>query len=94
MPKRTSCDGCGAPIVLFLLVPEVASKSKRASFVPMDVDFDLAMSKTPPSHALSAGRQTCRALSREHELQPHEHPALTHFATCPARAQHASEESP
>ncbi|MGN8245262.1 hypothetical protein ACTHAM_002381 [Cellulomonas soli] len=85
MAYRTTCDFCGAPIELVLVVPDQPRKGTTRKHVPLDLDFDTASSATPPSHALSAGRTTCRPITADRPLEHHEHPALTHFATCPAR---------
>lgn len=91
MSYQTTCDGCDAPIVLVLVVPELPTKGTKRRHVPLDVDFDVALSSTAPSHALSAGRTTCRVLTTDHPLASYEHPALTHFATCPARQRAHTE---
>ncbi|MCR6647773.1 MAG: hypothetical protein NVV70_06390 [Cellulomonas sp.] len=86
MRHLTTCESCGARIALVLVVPEHPRKSsKKRSYIPLDVEYDDALSPVAPSHALSTGRTTCRPLTADHPIAPHEHPALTHFATCPAR---------
>ncbi|UJP39355.1 hypothetical protein [Cellulomonas palmilytica] len=85
MRHLTTCDECGARIALVLVVPEHPRKSKKRSYIPLDLDYNDALSPVPPSHALSTGRTTCRPLTVDHPIAPHEFPALTHFATCPAR---------
>lgn len=86
MRRLTTCESCGARIALVLVVPEHPRKSsKKRSYIPLDVEYDDALSPVAPSHALSTGRTTCRPLTADHPIAPHEHPALTHFATCPAR---------
>ncbi|AEI11849.1 hypothetical protein [Cellulomonas gilvus] len=77
------CERCWQPIALVLVVPEHPRKGATRKHIPLDPGFDPATSRIAPSHALSAGRTTCRPLTTEHPLAPHEHAALTHFATCP-----------
>lgn len=76
--------GCGAPIVLVPVIPDVPVKGRDRSWIPLEPAYDPACG-IPPSHALSAGRTRCRPLARGEEPAPDEHPALTHFATCPLR---------
>ncbi|MEN1976875.1 hypothetical protein [Cellulomonas olei] len=83
--QRTRCS-CGAEIVLVLVIPETPRRGAgRRTRVPLDADFDPAVSALPPSHALSLSGATCRPITRDHPLLDHENPALTHFATCPSR---------
>jgi len=83
--RLTACELCGAPVSLVLVIPEHQRKSRTRSYIPLDVDYVAALSPVAPSHALSTGRTTCRPLTVDNPIAPHEHPALTHFATCPAR---------
>lgn len=87
MSARTlaRCEDCGAPIALVLVIPETPRKGASRRHIPLDLEYDAARSSTPPSHALSLSRRTCRPITRDHPLLPHEDPALTHFASCPAR---------
>jgi hypothetical protein len=90
----TTCDSCGHEIALVMVVPEHPRKGRTRSFIPLDTEFDPAVSAFAASHALSAGRTTCRPLTADHPLAPHEHPALTHFASCPARSAAHSKAMP
>jgi hypothetical protein len=89
--QRSRCDACGAPVFFVLVIPELPRRGEKRRHVPLDLDFDVAQSDTAPSHALSTGRTTCRVITDERPLMPYEHPALTHFATCPMRAARRSE---
>lgn len=92
--KRAVCEhrvvdgvqrpGCGAPIVLVLVVPEHPRKGQARKYLPLNPVYD-AECGTPPSHAVSIGWTTCRPLDRGDTPAPNERPALTHFATCPHR---------
>jgi hypothetical protein len=79
------CEDCGADVELVLVIPETPRRGATRKQIPLDLDYDVARSDTPPSHALSLSRRTCRPITRDHPLLDHENPALTHFATCPAR---------
>jgi hypothetical protein len=83
-PRRTRCLGCGAELVLVLVIPEHPRAGGRRR-VPLDVAYDPTTSPLPPSHALSLAGTTCRPITTDHPLMSHENPAVTHFATCPAR---------
>lgn len=77
--------GCGADIVLVLVVPEHPRKGAERKHIPLDATYDPACG-IPPSHAItSRSWLTCRPLDRGDTPAPHEDPALTHFATCPHR---------
>lgn len=76
--------GCGASILLVPVIPDLPTRGSTRSWIPLDPTYDPACG-LPPSHALSAGKTTCRPLSRGESPAPGEHPALTHFATCPLR---------
>ncbi|MCL1871028.1 MAG: hypothetical protein FWF90_11525 [Promicromonosporaceae bacterium] len=87
--KTSNCGdrgrvGCGALIQLVPVIPDVPTKGSTRSWIPLDVAYDPACGFAP-SHALSAGRKTCRPLARGEQPAPGEHPAITHFATCPLR---------
>lgn len=85
MSYKTTCRECGAPIVLVLVIPTRLVRGRARRFVPLDPAFDPAAGLSP-SHAVSPGWTTCRPVGADESLAPHEHPALTHFATCPNRA--------
>jgi hypothetical protein len=85
MSKRTNCRACGAPIVLVLVIPGRLVKGTPRKFIPLDVKFHTAAG-VRPSHAVSIGWTTCRPLAEDESLDHTEDPAMTHFATCPARA--------
>lgn len=76
--------GCGAPIVLVLVIPERPRKGQARKYVPLDPVYDPECG-TPPSHAVSIGWTTCRPLPPGETPAPSETAALTHFATCPHR---------
>lgn len=76
--------GCGAPIVLVLVVPEHPKPGSKRRHIPLDATYDPACG-LPPSHAVSTGGTTCRPLAPGDTPAPHEDPAITHFATCPHR---------
>lgn len=76
--------GCGAQIVLVLVIPEQPRKGEKRKQIPLDPTYDPECG-IPPSHAVSTGWTTCRPLDRGDTPAPHEDPALTHFATCPHR---------
>lgn len=93
MSIRTSCEDCNAPVELVLVVPAIPRKGTTRKHVPLDVDFDVALSSTAPSHAVSPGRTTCRVITKDRPIEGHEKPALIHYATCPARHRARIEES-
>ena len=82
---RVRCEDCGRPVVLVLVIPERPRKGATRRHIPLEPTFDPTTSPTPASHALSLSGRTCRPITRDHPLLDHENPALTHFATCPAR---------
>lgn len=103
--QPTRCAECGAPIVLVLVIP--THLSKRASrggakrrYVPLDVDarareLSPAPLGVPPSHAVSPGWTTCHPITVDHPIDESvEYPAITHFATCPARARDRASTAP
>lgn len=90
---RTRCRACGAPIDLVLCIPELPVKGERRRHVPIDPTYDPGTATVPASHALSTGRTTCRVITADRPIAPHEFPALTHFATCPAAARRRLEET-
>ena len=73
------CRACARPIRLVRLLG-----TGSGTWVPLEPSWDPGLG-VPPSHALSTGRRTCRALRRDESLDPTEHPALIHHAVCPAR---------
>lgn len=77
--------GCGAPIVLALVVPEHPRKGVGRKRIPLNPTYDPACG-IPPSHAITSRTLLiCRPLDRGDTPAPHEDPALTHLATCPHR---------
>lgn len=78
--------GCGHQVRLVRLLGDMPT----ASWVPLEPVFEPALG-IAPSHALSAGRRTCRALRRGEQPDPTEHPALIHHAVCPARRPDPAE---
>lgn len=91
MSIRTVCEsrdgrqGCGAPIVLVIVIPTLITKGTTRRYIPLDVAYDPA-SGVPASHAVTPGWSTCRPLIDGETAGPDERPAMTHFATCPNRA--------
>ena len=67
-----------------MVIPTHLVKGTTRQYVPLDLVFDPA-GPIPPSHALSAGRTVCHPITADFPVEGHETPALTHFATCPAR---------
>lgn len=84
--RETRCELCGRPIVLVMVIPTRLRAGRPRSYIPLERTFDPA-GPYAPSHALSAGRTTCHPITTDHPLEQHEHPALTHFAVCPARSR-------
>lgn len=83
--QRSRCAACGAEVVLVLVIPEIPSRSGRRR-IPLDpAPYDPATAVQRPSHALPIAGTTCRPITTDHPLMPHERPAMTHFATCPSR---------
>lgn len=82
--------GCGADIVLVLVVPDVPRPGSERRFVPLDPTYDPACG-VAPSHAVLPGWTRCRPLARGETASPAEYPALTHFATCPLRRRATPE---
>ncbi len=76
--------GCGAPIVLVMVVPDNPTPGIPRKKIPLDATYDQSLG-IPPSHAVSIDWSRCRPLSPGERPAPSEHPALTHFATCPHR---------
>jgi len=89
---KTKCDRCGASIELVLVVPAIPKRDTVRSYVPLDPELPADL-QVAPSHALSAGRTWCHQITDDNPLAPHEHPAITHFATCPARVARPQEAS-
>lgn len=69
-----------------MVIPTVLRAGTTRSYIPLDMSFD-PDGGVPASHAMNIGRTRCRPLTVEHPIEDHEVPALTHFATCPARPQ-------
>lgn len=74
--------GCGRQVRIVRLLTDMPP----ASWVPLEPTFEPAYG-IAPSHALSAGRRTCRPLRPGESPDPGEHPALIHHAVCPALAR-------
>lgn len=75
------CRVCGAE-VRFVIVIGTLRRGEKRHHIPLDLVFDPA-GPIAPSHALSPGRTRCRPITTDDPLTDAEHPALTHFATCP-----------
>lgn len=82
--ERLRCAACGEPIVLVRVRPNAPVRGRRTR-IPLEPTFDPAASPVVASHALAPGRRDCRPITADDPIAPHELPALTHFATCPAR---------
>ncbi|WP_087507900.1 hypothetical protein [Cellulomonas iranensis] len=82
--ERVRCAACGASIVLVRIRPNAPVRGRRTR-IPLEASFDPATSPVVASHALAPGRRDCRPITADDPIAPHELPALTHFATCPAR---------
>jgi len=80
------CRDCGAPVV-FVVVLVDEPKAGGANKLPLEPSYDPDCG-IAPSHAANLSRPPtrCRPLRRGEQPLPDERPALTHFATCPARA--------
>lgn len=75
--------GCGEQVRLVRLVRDVPTKGDP-TYVPLVVGYPTYHGDVPASHALSAGRKTCRQLRRGERPDPTEHAALIHHAVCSA----------
>lgn len=84
-----ACRDCGALIVLVRIRPNAPVRGRRTR-IPLEPTFSPTASGIEASHALDAGRWGCRPITADDPIAPHEHPALTHFATCPARQRLAT----
>lgn len=84
-PAAERCPLCGADVVLVLVIPEQLRRGAKRVHVPLDVGYTPYETGIAPSHAVSISGITCRPITTDHPLLIHENPALTHFATCPAR---------
>ena len=82
--ETQACNaGCGERVRLVRLVRDVPTKGDP-TYVPLVVAYPTYHGGVAPSHALSAGRKTVRALRRGERPDPTEHPALIHNAVCSA----------
>ena len=90
------CRECGTPVQLLVVIPTHIQAGTTRKRIPLDLTYDPATATVPPSHAMSPGRTTCHPITPDFPLEGHETPALTHFATCPARppASTATEGTP
>ncbi|NCT90229.1 hypothetical protein GXB85_04575 [Cellulomonas sp. APG4] len=77
--------GCGQEIQLVVIIPTRLVPGTERKRIPLDLTFDPA-DGLPPSHAMNFGRTRCRPITPDHPIEDHEVPAITHFATCPARS--------
>ncbi len=83
--------------MLVLVIPTHLSKratrgGAKRKYVPLDLELppDVA-----PSHAVSPGWTTCHPITRDRPIDDQlEHPAVTHFATCPNRARDRASTAP
>ena len=65
--------------------------SQMATYVPLVTGYPTYHGDVPPSHALSAGRKTCRQLRHGETPDPTEIPALIHNAVCAATRRPAPD---
>lgn len=79
------CRDCGALVRLALVIPSRIDPSRPRRHIPLEVAYDATASPIPPSHGLNLARTVCHPITETSPLLPHEIPALTHFAVCPAR---------
>ncbi len=87
LPDGTQQPGCGAAIVMVLVIPTNLSRNEPRKKIPINATYDPSVG-IPPSHAVEIDWTRCRPLKPGESIDSHEHPALTHFATCPHRRQH------
>lgn len=88
MSGLVACKLCGRPVRMVLVVPSRLTRlapGERRRYIPLDPTFDPA-GGVPPSHGMNLGRTVCHPITADSPLLDEEKPALTHFATCPARA--------
>ncbi len=72
-----------------MVIPTHLVAGRPRKFLPLDPHLPDGLA---PSHAVSSGWTTCRPITADVPIGPAEHPAITHFATCPARvAAHRTE---
>lgn len=74
--------GCGEQIRLVRLLADIPTRT--TTYVPLVVGYPTYHGDVPASHALSAGRKTCRQLRAGETPDPTEIPALIHHAVCAA----------
>ena len=84
MTHLERCRACRAPVVMVPVVPTTPT-SDQLRDIPLDPGYDPARSQVRPSHALNPDRTACHPITKDWPVADGEHPALTHFATCPAR---------
>lgn len=75
-------NGCGEQIRLVRLLADIPTRT--TTYVPLVTGYPTYHGDVPPSHALSAGRKTCRQLRKGETPDPTEVPALIHHAVCAA----------
>lgn len=84
-PDPERCSLCGADVVLVLVIPARIRRGAKRTRIPLDAGYSPATTGLAPSHAVALAGDTCRPVTPDHPVLEHENPALTHFATCPAR---------
>lgn len=90
MKRPQPCRACGRPVLLVQVIPARIRPGTTRKQLPLNPTYDPACG-VRASHALSTGGTTCRPLLADETPGPDERPALTHFATCPARNRTAQE---
>lgn len=70
---------------MVMVIPTRIRPGQERSWMPLDL---VLPADVAPSHALSLSRTWCHPITDSWPIEGHEIPALTHFATCPARPSH------
>lgn len=84
-PRVGPCPGCGGAIFWALYVPEPPrlDPSRPRRRLPLDAAAG-HVGNPLVSHAAPTSKATCRLISLEHPLEPHETAHSLHYATNPA----------
>lgn len=90
MKAPQPCRACGRPVVLVQVIPTRITPGQKRKHLPLDPP-PVPAGGVRASHAVSTGWTRCRPLLADETPGPDEHPALTHFATCPARTRTPQE---
>ncbi len=92
MPKRDTCDECGATIALVPFVPDHARPSRTprdrrtTSWVPLDPK-PVPDSDPRAPYAATRGLTQCHLITEDWPLISPERRHTVHHQTCPARNQ-------